>query len=90
MPRTRFQIDRVAQQIGQSFYDGETKAQPLAALTRGIVDLMKLLEDRPTILLRYSGARVPHFDTHHLAATAASEQHLAVGRELHGVGEKVA
>ena len=90
MPSARFHIDGVTKQIGQSLYHGETKAQPLAALARRIVDLVKLLEDLQTIFLRHSRARIPHLDTHHLAATAAPQQHLAMRRKFHGVGEQVA
>ena len=90
MPRARFHIDGVIKQIGESLHDGETKPQPLAALARGIVDLVKLLEDRQTILLGNSRSRVPDLDAHCVATPAAPEQHLAVRREFHGVGEQVA
>ena len=80
----------MAEQSGQSLHDRQTKAQSPAALPSWIVDLVKLLEDRETIFLGNSRTRVPDFDTHRLAASAAPEQHLAARREFRGVREQVA
>ena len=49
----------MAQQFAQALHDRKTKAEAAAALARGIVELMVLLEDRLKFLVRDADRRYP-------------------------------
>ena len=65
------------QQISQAFYDGETKAETLAAFTRGVVELTILLEDRVKFFLWNARPGIADFDAQHPVAATASEQYFS-------------
>ena len=46
LARLRTDVDLVAEQIRQAMHDGEAEAEAAAALTRGVVELVILVEDR--------------------------------------------
>ena len=58
----RADADRRFEQVAKTLDDGKTKAKPLRAFARMVVQLMKLFEDRAEFGFRYSRAGVPDFD----------------------------
>ena len=55
----------MAKQIPQALHDGQAEAEATAALARGIVELMVLLEDRLKFLIGNADAGVPDLDAQH-------------------------
>src|SRR6185437_1353199 len=74
LPETRADVDGMAQQIRQALHDGEAEAEASVALSGGIVELVKLLEDRLKLPFRDSRPGIPYLDAQRVAAPAATEQ----------------
>src|ERR1700733_14294230 len=77
LARTRPDVDRMAQQIGQTLHDRKTETDAFAAFARRIVELMELLENRRELLGRDANASVPHFEAQLVAAAPTPKQDLA-------------
>ena len=88
--QTGADIDLVAEQVGKALHDGETQAEALAALARGIVELMEFFEDRLELQFRNAGAGVPDLDAELVAAPSAAEQDLAVAGIFHRIRQQIA
>jgi len=80
----------MAQQIPQALNDGETEAEPTAALARRIIDLMVLLENGLKLAIWNADPGIPDLDAQHSVAPTAAEQHLAALGVFQRVGNKIA
>src|SRR6185312_16529105 len=90
LARSGTDIDGMAQQIAKPLHDGEAEAEAPAALPGGIVELMKLLEDRVELPVGDAGSGVPDLDAQRVAATAATDQYLAALGVFHRVRQEIA
>ena len=83
-------MDLVAEQIRQAMHDGKTEAEAAAALTRGVVELVILLEDRLQLPGRDAIAGIADLDGEAASAPPAAEQDLAALGVFQGVRKQVA
>src|SRR4029077_20333526 len=88
--RPRADTDGVAQQVADALHDRQTEPETATAFARGVVELMKLLEDRGQLARWNADARVPNLDAEIVAAPAAAEQNLAPRGVFHGVRQQIA
>src|SRR6185295_18447326 len=86
----RADVDVVAEQVGEAQHNGESQAEALASLARGIVELMELPEDRLKLQLGNTWAGVPDLDAELVAAAPAAKQDLALAGVFHRVRQQVA
>ena len=80
----------MAEQIPQTLHDGQAEAETPAPLTRGVVELMVLLEDRLKLPVGDANAGIPDLDAQDAAAPSATKQHLAGTGVFQCVGQQVA
>ena len=76
--------------LHEALDDGEPQTPALAAITGGIIELVKFLEDTVDPLLRYADPRVPDLNAQVRAATPTAYQYLAALRIADRVGKEVA
>jgi hypothetical protein len=79
----------VAEQIPQTLHDGQAEAETPAPLTRGVVELMVLLEDRLKLPVGDANAGIPDLDAQDAAAPSATKQHLAGAGVFQRVGQQL-
>ena len=78
LARAGSNINGVPQQVRQPLDDCETETETLAALARGIVELMELLENRLKLSFGNADPGVPDLDAQLVATPTAAEQDLAL------------
>jgi hypothetical protein len=67
----------MAKQIAQALHDGQTEAKATAPLTRGVVKLMVLLEDRLKFVIWDADPGVANLNAQYSPAPTTTKQHLA-------------
>ena len=80
----------MAQQVCHALHDGETETEAVAAVARGIIELMELFEDRLELFFGNAVAGIPHLDSQLVTAPPAAEQDFTLIGVFYRVREQVA
>jgi hypothetical protein len=84
-----FIVQGLADHLLASGYKGESQTRTTLSLGERAIHLMKVLEDAPLMLLRYSWPRVRYADREVALDRFSRDSHLPFVGELDGVTDKV-